>query len=147
MLFSCFHYREGKYSRRCPLWARSAVLPDKQLCDVTTSCWWSCYGYKEVLCGRLLHLRLGFDRGRGTLAAGRREGWKELQPFDLRESGVRLHLKRFWSKPCFSRRSVPGQTLLLTYSGFRYRPEVMTVHRNKTSRSRAGLDLWIFLQS
>lgn len=136
MLFFCFHYRRGKYGCRCPLWARKAVLPDKQLCNVTTSCWCSCYGYKEVLCGRHLHLWLGFDRG--TLDVGRKEGWKELQPFYPCESGVTLHLKRFWRKPCFSRSSAPGQTLFLTYRRFPYRPEVMTIRRNKISRSGAG---------
>ena len=114
---------------------------------MTTSCWWSCYGYKAVLCGRHLHLWLVFDRGRGMLDVGRKEGWKELQPFYPRESRVTLHLKCFWRKPCFSRSSAPGQTLFLTHRGFPYRPEVMTVHGNKISRSGAGLDLWIFLQS
>lgn len=40
-----------------------------------------------------------------------------------------------------------AQTLFLTYWGFPYRPEAITIHRNKTSRSGVGADLWSFLQS
>lgn len=92
VLFSCFHYREGKYTCRCPHSARKPILPDKQLCNVTRSCWWSCYGYKEVLCGGHLHLWLGFDRSRGTLDVGRKDG-KSFCHF----INVKVKLNDIWS--------------------------------------------------
>lgn len=130
---SCFHYREGKYTCRCPLWARKPILPYKQLCNVTMSCWWSCYCYKEVLCGGHLHLWLGFDKDRGILDVGRKDG-KSFCHFIT----LKVKLKNIWS--------VFGENMVSDIQWvFPHRPEGITIHRNKTSRSGVGPDLWSFL--
>lgn len=143
MLLSCFQYRKGKYGCRCPRWAGEGVLPTSS----SAARPWAADGVAIViqsylLCGRYLHSWLGFDRGRGTLGW---EGRKDEKSFS-RFIHVKVGLRYTWSVFAESPAS-PGQTLFLTYGAFPYRPEVTTIHRNKISRSGAGLRLWILLQS
>lgn len=115
--------------KRCPSW-QAALQRDHELLQL------------YLLCGRYLHLWLGFDRGRGTLGW---EGRKDEKSFSL-FIHVKVELCYIWSVFAESPAS-PGQTLFLIYRAFPQRPEVMTIHGNKISRSGAGLHLWILLQS